>query len=349
MKDERLQVAFGGLHPERVRQLFADFGPLGTLRRIEARAVKTTDRIRAEIMVPADTRRAHLAEANIRVVFDGGDRYPEHLAALPDAPDVLFVRGILPPSPGVAVVGTRRCTSYGKAIAEDYGTAIAAAGWPLVSGLARGIDGAAHRGTVKMGGKGVAVLGSGIDVMYPREHRQLALDLVQHSGAVISESPPGAPPEAWRFPPRNRIISGLAAAVVVVAATVKGGALITAEAALCHGRQVFAVPGDVGRASSEGCNLLIRDGAFPVLSADDLVESLELVMGPAPALKSPPNRAELEGPDGHLMNLILSGTSDVDSLLDKLKMDAGEGLARLIDLEVRGLIRSDTAGRYVPA
>lgn len=349
MRDARLQIAFGGLHPDRVQKLYGQYGPTGTLRRIQARAIRTTDRIRETIGVAATERRSELAAANIAVLYHGDDAYPEHLALLPDAPDVLFVRGALPSAPAVAVVGTRRCTSYGRGIAEAYGAAIAAAGWVLVSGLARGIDGAAHRGTVATGGHGVAVLGSGIDVMYPREHRELALDLIHHGGAVISEAPPGAPPEAWRFPPRNRIISGLAAVVVVVEATVKGGALITAEAALRHGRQIFAVPGDIGRASSEGCNLLIRDGAFPVLSPDDLVESLELVLGPAPLRKTKSDRLGLDDPDRGLMDLVVSGVADLDDLLAELDIGVGEALARLGGLEVQGIIRADGAGRYVPA
>lgn len=347
MNDARLQVAFGGLHPDRVRQLYADYGVRGTLRRVEGRGIRVTDRARAAISVAAVIRRSELAAANITVVYRGEDDYPEHLAALPDAPDLLFVRGLLPATPAVAVVGTRRCTSYGRHIAADYGAAIAQAGWPLVSGLARGIDGAAHTGTVAGAGQGVAVLGSGIDVMYPREHRSLALDLIRFGGAVVSESPPGTPPEAWRFPPRNRIISGLAAAVVVVEATVRGGALISAEAALLHGRQVFAVPGDVGRASSEGCNLLIRDGAFPVLSAADLVESLELVLGPAPSRVERTGIGTLDAADRKLIDLISSGNGLVDDLLAELSVAVGEGLARLGSLELRGLIRSDGPGRYV--
>ncbi len=342
-----MQVAFGGLHPDRVRGLFEQYGPVGTLRRLEKGAVKTTDRVRQAVAVSAEVRRAELAAAGIDLVFRGDPAYPGRLAELPDAPDLLFVRGTLPVEPAVGVVGTRRCTTYGKRIAEGYGRAIAAAGWPLVSGLARGIDGAAHRGTVTADGVGIAVLGSGIDVMYPREHADLARELIDRGGAVISESPPGTPPESWRFPPRNRIISGLAAAVVVVEATVKGGALITAEAALRHGIQVFAVPGDVGRASSEGCNLLIRDGAFPVLGEDDLIESLELVLGPAPGSCKAAAAAELADEDQLIVDLIASGVATTDELLAMLDGGTGAGLAQLGSLEMRGAIRSDGPGRYV--
>jgi DNA processing protein len=345
MKEARLQIAFGGLHPDRVRGLLAEFGPGETQRRLASGSIRTTARVRQAVAVPAGVRIAELARCGIGVVWRGESGYPEILGVLPDAPDLLFVRGSIPQLPAVAVVGTRRCTSYGSGIAEAYGRAIAGAGWPVVSGLARGIDGAAHRGTVDTKGRGVAVLGSGIDVMYPREHGRLARDLITCGGAVVSESPPGTPPEAWRFPPRNRIISGLAGAVVVVEATVKGGARITAEAALGHGRQVFAVPGDIGRASSAGCNLLIRDGAFPVHDPDDLLESLELVLGAPPRTSSSPNK-EASGRDREVIELIAGGLACADDLLAALDLGVGAGLAYLGELEMRGLIRPDGPGRY---
>ncbi len=347
MNDARLQLAFGGLHPDRVRALCAETGPARALSRLIGGAIKTTDRIRREVSIPAAVRREQLAAAGIAAIYKGEPEFPLRLAQMPDSPDLLFVRGQVPASPAVAVVGTRRCTAYGRRIANDYGRAIAAAGWPLVSGLARGIDGAAHTGTVAAGGRGVAVLGSGIDVMYPLEHADLALGLIGNGGAVVSESPPGTPPEAWRFPPRNRIISGLAEAVVVVEATVKGGALITAEAALRHGGQVFAVPGDVGRASSAGCNLLIRDGAAPVHDPDDLIESLELVLGPAPQAKSQPSvGVARSGLDHRLVELVRSGVDEVDALIAAAGAKPGTVLAALGRLELAGGIRGDGPGRY---
>jgi DNA processing protein len=203
---------------------------------------------------------------------------------------MLFVRGQIPTLPTVAIVGTRRCTTYGRHLAFEYGGAVADAGWCVSSGLARGIDGAAHKGVTSAGGVGVAVLGCGVDVAYPAEHAALASALVSGGGGVITEYPPGSPPEPWRFPPRNRIISGMAAAVVVVEAAVTGGALITAGYALTQGRVVFAVPGDIRRASSAGCNLLIRDGAHPVLDPDDLIEELSLVLGQPVARGGGPSR-----------------------------------------------------------
>lgn len=204
------------------------------------------------------------------------------LLGVSPAPSHLWVRGNVPSRPGVAIVGTRRCTEYGRTIARHLGRAVAAAGWPVISGLARGIDAAAHGGTLDGGGEGFAILGCGVDVIYPADNRGLAGRLLENAGGLISEYPPGTPPAPFRFPARNRIIAGLSGAVVVVEAAVTGGALITARLALDQGKDVLAVPGDIDRATSEGCNLLIRDGAHPVLSSEDLIESLERILGPSP-------------------------------------------------------------------
>ncbi|MCL1693340.1 MAG: DNA-processing protein DprA [Actinomycetia bacterium] len=278
--DARLRMAFSGLHPIRSRELRERFGGAPkAVAAIERGRVKASDPIRANLAAPADQRRAELASLGIEAVYREGPGYPDHLDVFEDAPDILFVRGTLPQDPGVGIVGTRKCTAYGLELAEAYGRAVAATGWLVVSGLARGIDGAAHRGMVSGGGVGVAVLGCGIDVTYPREHRRLGEQILEAGGAIVSEYPPGSRPDAWRFPPRNRIIVGLSAAIVVVEAAKTGGALITAVKAAEYGIPVFAMPGDVDRRTSEGTNRLIRDGAFPVLDPDDLIEELDLVYG----------------------------------------------------------------------
>lgn len=284
MTDERLRLAFAGLHPERLARLLERYGPSRSLRMVLGATDGSFAWAAKGASVDAATRREELAGLGVATVFRGAPGYPHRLAAIPEPPDVLFVRGDIPAGQAVAVVGTRRCTAYGRSLATEYGAAIAAAGWVLVSGLARGIDGAAHTGTVGAGGRGVAVLGCGPDILYPPEHRSLADRLVDAGGAVITEYPPGTVPEPWRFPPRNRIITGLVGALVVVEAAVTGGALISAGYALTQGIPVLAVPGDVRRATSTGCNLLIRDGAHPVLDPDDLVEELSLILGPPPAV-----------------------------------------------------------------
>ena len=265
-------------------------------------------------------------------VVKASDRsFPPALQMIADPPPRLWVLGRLPESAGVAVVGTRRATRYGLGLAREMGQAIASAGWVVVSGLARGVDGAAHRGCLDAGGQGVAVLGSGVDVWYPPEHRGLGEDLITAGGAVISEYPPGTRPEPWRFPARNRIISGLSAAVVVTEAAEKGGALITARLAAEQGREVFAVPGDVSRPTSEGTNRLIRDGAHPVVGAEDLIEALSLVLGPPPAESRPaqPSR-ELDIPPG--------GAS-VEAVIEANGGDAARVLTVLGRLEAEGSVK----------
>ena len=267
----------------------------------------------------------------------GASAMPGRLAELPDCPSRLFVNGSIPKLPTVAVIGTRSCTRYGRALARAFGSAIAVAGWCLVSGLARGIDGEAHRGTVASSGLGVAVLGSGLDVWYPPEHKALGEELVELGGAVISEYEEGTPPERWHFPRRNRIISGLAQAVVVVEAGLKGGALITAGLALDQGRPVFVVPGDVDRPASEGCNRLLRDGAHPVLGPQDLVEELSLVLGPP--LGTPGRQS-----DDELVRAVAAGAR-IEDLVAELQVPKSELSLRVARLRADG--RLGGAGKTV--
>lgn len=341
MSDAALRLAYAGLHPDRAADLIERFGGIERLVAAAGRGGGGMSAgARDAVRVPAAQRRAALAANRISFVVPGDTAYPAHLAALPDAPPGLFVVGDLPGSPGVAVVGTRRCTRYGLRLAEAYGRAIAAAGWTLVSGLARGIDGAAHRGTVAAGGLGVGVLGCGVDVAYPKVNQGLARRLLAGGGALVSEYPPGSPPLAWRFPPRNRIISGLSRAVVVVEAGVRGGALITARKALDQGIAVFAVPGDVERDTSRGCNLLIRDGAHPVLDPEDLIEELALLLGPPHGGMSGSSPA---GGDPILELIALSGEMALDVLAERLDRSVGSLLADVVRLEAAGRVGFDGA------
>ncbi len=214
-----------------------------------------------------------------RLVRPADDGYPPGLLEIEEPPAV-WVLGDLDTRPSVAVVGSRRCTRYGVDLAESFGGVLARAGWSTVSGLARGIDTAAHRGSLRLMGHAMAVLGSGIDVCYPRENEPIYSEILARGGAIVSEYPSGTPPDRWRFPARNRLIAALSSAIVVVESAATGGALITARLGAEIGRPVFAVPGDVDREMSEGCNRLIRDGAFPVLGSIDLIEELSLVLGP---------------------------------------------------------------------
>jgi DNA processing protein len=195
----------------------------------------------------------------VRVLYQREAGYPPLLSELHDPPESLFVRGAVEAlsEPGVAVVGARSCSAYGAQVARSLSRELAAAGLVIVSGLARGVDGEAHRGALEGGGRTVAVLGCGIDRDYPRSHAELARRIVPW-GAVVSEYPPGVEPAPWRFPARNRIIAGLALAIVVVEARERSGALITADFALELGRDVFAVPGEITSGLSAGTNDLLR-------------------------------------------------------------------------------------------
>jgi DNA processing protein len=261
-----------------------------------------------------------------RLVGPADEGYPAGLFDL-ESPPTLYVLGETTTAPAVAVVGTRKCTRYGLALGEAFGHALADTGWTTVSGLARGIDAAAHRGTLGAEGEAVAVLGSGIDVIYPAEHRGIYHQILDGKGAIMSEYPPGTPPDRWRFPARNRLIAAIASAVVVVEAGHQGGALITARLAAELGRPVFAVPGDVDRPASKGCNLLIRDGAFPVLGVADLIAELELVLGKPPRTKLPAT------------NGIPATGVAIDDLPRFWRCTPAEALARLARMEIAGEVR----------
>lgn len=260
-----------------------------------------------------------------KIVKSHDEDYPGGLFDLETQPK-LWVIGQLPQFHGVAVVGTRRCTRYGIDLAESFGKAIARSGWSTVSGLARGIDTAAHRGCLRLQGHGAAILGSGIDVCYPKENLGLYERIVDLSGCIISEYGPGTPPDRWRFPARNRLIAAMASAVVVVEAGVTGGALITARLAAEIGRPVFAVPGDVDRPASEGCNRLIRDGAFPVFGATDLIEELSLILGP-PTTKTNHDAG------------IPEGGVEISELPELWGLTVSETLIKLGKLETDDLVR----------
>jgi len=271
----RLRLAYSGLHPERVHSLVKASDPVEAVRMIETGRVKVSPAAREAVGVPAERRMEELASSGVTVALLGTDSYPPWLAAIPDPPDLLFVRGALPTLPGVAVVGSRRATRYGINLAKAVGAAVGRRGAVVVSGLARGIDGAVHQGVVEAGGRGLAVLGCGLDRWYPVSHRRLGEALLDNGGGVVTEYPPGTVPEPWRFPVRNRIITGLSRVVLVVEAAAGGGALISARLGLEQGREVLAIPGDIDRATSRGCNELIRDGAMPVLGTADLLDLLE--------------------------------------------------------------------------
>ena len=277
--------------------------------------------------------------------------YPPILAAIDDPPPVLWVRGRTDAVgvPGVAIVGSRAGSAYAISVAERLGADLAAHGLVVVSGLARGVDSAAHRGALAAGGVTVAVLGSGADVTYPPEHECLAQDITR-SGAVISELAPGTPPLPGFFPARNRIISGLSRAVVVVEAGDRSGSLITARCALDQGRDVLAVPGNVLSGRNRGGHALLRDGARVVETANDILD--ELGMGSGNAINpSAPGRSvpgTVESPaDPVLASLPRGEPCDLDAIAQQSGLPIPVLLTRLFELELKGFVGRAGGGRFV--
>jgi len=285
------------------------------------------------------------ARAGIHALAWGRPEYPPLLAAIPDAPFVLWSKGTRSgfSKPAVAIVGSRAATPYGLEAASRLAGDLAAAGVLVVSGLARGIDSAAHRAALAAGGDTVAVLGSGVDVIYPPEHLRLAGDVTRH-GAVVSEFPPGTMPVAFHFPARNRIISGFSAAVVVVEAAERSGSLITAGFALDQGRAVMAVPGSVLSGRHRGCHALIRDGATVVESAEDVLAELH-----GSFLACPTGASDPFPKDPILATMAAGESYDVEALSAETGLAPALLLPRLLELELRGAVKRLDGGRFVRA
>jgi DNA processing protein len=297
------------------------------------------------LLAAADQALEQARRRNIEVVAIGDTRYPPLLAATPDPPVVLWVRGRFDAlsAPSVAIVGSRAASPYGLEVAERLGADVAAHGLIVVSGLARGIDSASHRGALEANGPTIAVLGSGADVIYPPEHRDLAAEIVEH-GALVSELAPGTPPRPFHFPLRNRIISGLSRGVVVVEAAERSGSLITAECALEQGREVMAVPGSILNGRNGGCHALVKDGAALVETAADVLAVLDApdALRSERAPEAPPRPAD------PLVERMSAGESyDFDELCALSGGAAAPLASRLVELELEGAIRRVGGGRFV--
>jgi DNA processing protein len=260
--------------------------------------------------------------------------YPPLLAAIHDPPAQLFLRGsadvAVLSEPAIAVVGARACSSYGRSVARSLARDLAGTGLVVVSGMARGVDGEAHRGALDAGGRTVAVLGCGIDRDYPAAHAELARRIAER-GLIVSEYEPGVEPAPWRFPARNRIIAGLCAGTIVVEARERSGALITADFALEEGRDVLAVPGEITSSLSAGSNALLRLGAVPVTCAADVLELY--------ALAPRPHAHALLGPAAEQLLTQLAGSAlTADELVRATALDPGASAAALTELELAGRV-----------
>lgn len=344
------RVPFVG--PARIDRLMRHFGgldqawtaPPHELRRVlDERAVASLVRTRSELSLDAEM--ARIARAGISVLTLADPTYPWRLAEIPVPPPVLYLRGGLLPQDDVAVaiVGTRSLTPYGRDVTQRLAGDLAAAGVTIVSGLARGIDAVAHRAALAAGGRTIAVLGSGPDVVYPPEHADLA-GRVAGQGAVLADYPPGRKPDAPNFPARNRLISGLSRGVVVVEAPLRSGALITVDFAADQGRDVFAVPGSVLSPASAGCHKLLREGARVVTGADDVLQELALLGGKEPAAVQ--QALPLDEDERRLMALLGAEPQHIDELAAAADRPIHEIGGLLLTMELKGLVRDAGAQHY---
>ena len=282
----------------------------------------------------------------IRVMTWLDSDYPRRLKEIDQSPPVLYLKGAINVEDdwAVAVVGTRRVTPYGRQVANEIATYLAQNGITVVSGLARGVDAISHQSALQAGGRTIAVLGSGVDVIYPPEHRKLAAD-IERQGALVSDYPVGTSPDGVNFPPRNRIISGLSLATVVVEAGEKSGALITAEFAVEQGREVFAVPGSILAPQSEGTNQLIEQGARPLLKMSEILESLKLEQIPEKQQVRKLNPTSVT--EQNLLQHLSSEPLHIDQLCGLTGLPIHDVSATLTLMELKGLVTQVGGMNYV--
>ncbi len=292
-----------------------------------------------------------MCEKEIRFIPYFSAEYPGKLKEIPDSPYAVYAKGSLPDpqKKKAAIIGARRCSPYGEKYAMDFAHALAGRGVEIISGMARGVDGMGHRGALLAGGRTFAVLGCGVDVCYPREHIGLYVDILEQGGGILSEYPPGTAPLPQNFPARNRIISGLSDAVLVMEAGRKSGSLITVDMALEQGRDVYALPGPVNSTLSAGCNHLIRQGAGVLLNPDDFLAEWNLGGNEASSgsKKEVKNEKMLETAEKLVYSCLGLYPKNVDQVVRETKLCIQEVLELLVSLELQGYIREISKNHYV--
>jgi DNA processing protein len=305
---------------------------------LDGAALASLLKTRQTLDLGAESERVRRAGAYLLTLDDPS--YPPLLAVLPDAPTVLYVKGTIESADrtAVAIVGTRRATTYGRDAAQFFARGLAQNGVTIVSGLAHGIDATAHRAAIEARGRTIAVLGCGIDKVYPRDHATLTEQIIRH-GAVISEFPIGTAPDARNFPRRNRVISGISMGVLVVEAPEKSGAIITTTCALDQGRDVYAVPGNIFNPASAGTNRLIQDGAKCVLTPEDVLSELDMAVSALTTRQT----VEQAVPDNPLERQVLEALSNDPLHVDEIGQHTGLPIhvvtSTLTILELKGLAR----------
>ncbi|HEY2883314.1 MAG TPA: DNA-processing protein DprA [Pirellulales bacterium] len=352
---DRLRLAMiSGVGPRMRQRLLERFGTAAAVLDAAPADLRTVPRLGSKLCQAICTAREAIdAEAEIElcrreqveIVTEQDENFPRPLREVPDPPGVLFVRGKLQATDAmaIAIVGSRHATRYGLEQAERLAGGLARAGLTIISGLARGIDAAAHRGALAAGGRTIGVLASGVLNIYPPEHDDLAAQIARE-GAVISEAPPRVEPLAGMFPQRNRIISGMSLGVLVVEASTRSGALITARHAMEQGRDVFAVPGPITSRMSHGCHRLIRDGAKLVETIDDILEELGPLVSAAPAASDGreihhPAELALNDLERQVLAAVPTEACTVDTVIAASELPTHQVLATLSVLEMRRLIR----------
>ena len=359
MSDLKYWLGFNlvkGIGPAKLQALLDSFGDLAVawhaneaqLQRvgIDRRALQSFFETRAE--VDLDRYEEEVKAAGFKALTWQSDGYPRYLHEIPAPPPVLYVAGTLQKADewAVAIVGTRRLTAYGRQVARNLVAGLVRNNVTIVSGLARGIDAIAHQTALEMGGRTIAVLGSGLDCIYPPEHRPLVKQIVsERRGAVVSEYGLGVQPEAKNFPPRNRVISGLSLGVIVVEAGKRSGALITADFALEQNREVFAVPGNVNSRASKGCNRLIQQGAKLVIDVQDVLEELNLTQAPQQIAVQMllPESAE----EAALLKYLTLQPTHVDELSRMSGLSSAEVSSTLTLMELKGMVQQVGGMNYV--
>jgi DNA processing protein len=355
--DRRYWVGFNlvkGIGAVRLQGLQNHFGDLQVAWQAPAEALhaaglspRVAERV-AQVRMSVDLEKyiTRIAAQGIQIITWEDEFYPARLKEIDQSPPVLYQRGSLTPEDAwaVAVVGTRRVSAYGRQVTEELATFLASNGVTVVSGLARGVDAIAHQSALKAGGRTLAVLGCGVDRIYPPEHAQLAGKIIAN-GALLSDYAPGTPPDAANFPPRNRIISGLSMATVVVEAGETSGALITAQFAVDQGREVFAVPGNILAPQSKGTNRLIAQGAHPLLSARDLLDVLNLTR--MTEQREVRRILPVDETEARLLSVLTHEPLHMDEIRNQTGLPIERVSATLVMMELKGLVRQTGGMNYV--
>ncbi|MBO4337823.1 MAG: DNA-processing protein DprA [Lachnospiraceae bacterium] len=349
-----------GLEPARRNLLLETLGspeeiykaPERVLRGIPLLEEHHISRILAERNVDFETEAERINDLGIHFISSDDKGFPERLKCIPDAPKFLFYKGELPKDtvPAVAVIGSRKCSFYGREMCLDFSGRLAAAGIIIVSGMASGVDGFAHRGALNAKGKTIAVLGCGVDVCYPTMNRDIYDRICEGNGSIISEYYPGEAPLPYYFPLRNRIISGFADVLLVVEARKKSGTFITVDHALEQGKEIFAIPGRIGDTISDGCNSLIKNGAHLAAGPEDIIEELKVKYESLiRAEKSRKKKKEImpEGEAGRVYECLSYHPVQINEISEKTGIPCGQLSSILIELEMKELIEEVGKNIYI--